>query len=65
MTWTLAGGQQVNQAWNTAVSTSGTRVTARNVSYNGALGVGASTTFGFLGSWSGSNPVPALTCTAT
>ncbi|MFI7574789.1 lytic polysaccharide monooxygenase [Micromonospora sp. NPDC049497] len=65
VTWTLAGGQQVTSAWNAAVSTSGTRVTARNMSYNGALGAGASTTFGFLGSWSGTNPVPTLTCTAT
>jgi hypothetical protein len=37
----------------------------RNVSYNGGLGAGASTTFGFLGSWNGTNNVPALSCTAS
>jgi mannan endo-1,4-beta-mannosidase len=35
------------------------------VSYNGSLAAGASTTFGFLGSWNGTNSVPALTCTAS
>jgi mannan endo-1,4-beta-mannosidase len=35
------------------------------VSYNGGLGAGASTTFGFLGSWNGTNNVPALSCTAS
>nr|WP_238161745.1 lytic polysaccharide monooxygenase [Micromonospora endolithica] len=65
VTWLLADGQQVNQAWNATVSTSGSRVVARNVAYNGSLGARASTTFGFLGSSGGSNPVPQLTCTAT
>ncbi|WP_432051037.1 cellulase family glycosylhydrolase [Verrucosispora sp. NA02020] len=63
--WTLAGGQSVSQSWNATVTSSGTTVTARNVSYNGQLGAGASTSFGFLGSWSGSNPAPAVTCTAS
>jgi hypothetical protein len=40
-------------------------VTGRNVSYNGALAAGGTTSFGFLGSWNGSNPVPDLTCTAS
>jgi mannan endo-1,4-beta-mannosidase len=39
--------------------------TARNVSYNGRLGVGASTTFGFLGSWNGTNSAPAVSCAAS
>jgi len=41
-------------------------VTVTNAGYNGALGAGASTTFGFLGSLtSTSNPVPSpITCTA-
>ena len=65
VTWTYANGQQVTQAWNATISTSGSTVTARNVDYNGALAAGATATFGFLGSWNGSNPVPATTCTAT
>jgi mannan endo-1,4-beta-mannosidase len=63
--WTYANGQTVSQAWNANVTSSGSAVTAKNVSYNGKLGAGASTTFGFLGSWTGSNSVPAVTCTAS
>ena len=63
--WTFANGQQVASAWNATVTSSGAAVTATNVNYNGALGAGASTGFGFTGSWNASNAVPALTCTAT
>jgi hypothetical protein len=39
-------------------------VTARNVTYNGVLAPGGSTSFGFLASWNNSsNAVPAVTCT--
>ncbi|MFG2055234.1 cellulase family glycosylhydrolase [Micromonospora sp. NPDC048930] len=63
--WTFANGQTVTQSWNATISSSGSTYTARNVDYNGRLGAGASTTFGFLGSWTGSNAVPAVTCTAS
>ncbi|MGN9776604.1 cellulose binding domain-containing protein [Micromonospora sp. H33] len=63
VSWTFANGQQVTQAWNATVSRSGDTVVARNVDYNGNLGAGASTTFGFTGSWNGSNPVPVVACT--
>ncbi|GAA4730999.1 cellulase family glycosylhydrolase [Phytohabitans rumicis] len=65
VTWTFANGQAVSQAWNATVTSSGASVTARNVSYNGSLGAGASTTFGFIGSWNGTNGVPTLSCSAT
>jgi chitin-binding protein len=65
VSWTFANGQQVSQVWNATVSSSGATVTARNVSYNGSLGAGASTSFGFIGSWNGTNSVPTPTCTAT
>jgi mannan endo-1,4-beta-mannosidase len=65
VTWTFANGQTVNQAWSATVTSSGSSVTARNMSYNGALGGGASTGFGFIGSWNGSNGAPALSCTAS
>nr|MDT0657725.1 cellulose-binding domain-containing protein [Micromonospora sp. DSM 115978] len=58
LTWTFASGQRVTQPWNSTVSQSGDQVTARNVSYNGNIATGASTSFGFNGSWTGSNPVP-------
>ena len=54
--WTYANGQTVSQSWNATLSSSGSTVTARNVDYNGRLGAGASTAFGFLGSGNGSNP---------
>jgi lysophospholipase L1-like esterase len=57
--WTLAAGQGVTQAWNAGVTVTGTAATATNVSHNGAIASGASVSFGFTGSWSGSNPVPS------
>jgi mannan endo-1,4-beta-mannosidase len=58
LTW--ANGQTVSQAWNATVTTSGTTTMARNASYNGSLGAGAATTFGFIGS--GTAGTPTLTC---
>ncbi|HZB28703.1 MAG TPA: cellulase family glycosylhydrolase [Streptosporangiaceae bacterium] len=62
--WAYQGGQTVTQAWNATMTSSGSAVTARNVSYNGGLAAGAGTTFGFLGTWNGTNGVPALSCSA-
>lgn len=63
-TFTFTGGQQLSQAWNTAYTQSGSTVTARNVTYNGALAPGGSASFGFLASWNNTtNPVPAASCT--
>nr|WP_239140327.1 glycoside hydrolase family 9 protein [Plantactinospora endophytica] len=60
--WTLAfaftAGQRITQAWSATVSQSGTAVTATNLSYNGTLAPGASTSFGFNGTHTGSNPRP-------
>jgi cellulase/cellobiase CelA1 len=64
VTFTFANGQQVSQSWNTTLTQAGAVVTARNVSYNGGLAAGASTTFGFLASWNNTtNAVPAVSCT--
>jgi mannan endo-1,4-beta-mannosidase len=65
VTWAFANGQSVNQAWGATVTSSGSSVSARNMAYNGSLGAGASTTFGFIGSWNGTNSSPTLSCTAT
>ena len=62
--WTFPSGQTISQSWNATVTGSGASVTATNVSYNGALGAGASTTFGFIGAYAGTNTNPAPTCTA-
>lgn len=65
VTLTFANGQRVNQTWNAVMTSNGSAVAARNETYNGALAASASTTFGRLGSWTGSNTPPAVTCTAT
>ena len=59
LTWTFAAGQAVTQAWNATVSQSGTAVTARNASYNGSVATNGSVAFGFNGSFTTANPVPA------
>jgi chitodextrinase len=59
LTWTYPGNQQVGaNPWNAQVTQSGSAVTARNLAYNGNLAPNASTSFGFNGSFSGSNPAP-------
>jgi lysophospholipase L1-like esterase len=63
--WRYAGGQTITQAWNATVAGTGPAVTAHDAGYNAALGAGATTEFGFLGTAPGANEVPALTCTAT
>jgi alpha/beta superfamily hydrolase len=60
--WTLGAGQTINQVWNGVLSSSGTSVSVRNVSYNGSLQASASTTFGFIGG--GTPGTPTLTCTS-
>ncbi|MGB2568983.1 cellulose binding domain-containing protein [Micromonospora citrea] len=71
LTWTYSAGQTVTQAWNTTLTQSGAAVTARNVSYNGAIATNGTTSFGFNGSWTGSNPAPTsfalngVACTGT
>ncbi|WP_344131223.1 cellulose binding domain-containing protein, partial [Luedemannella flava] len=59
---TFANGQTVTQVWNGVASGTSSPVTVRNASYNGTLGAGASTTFGFLGTWNGTNSAPTVTC---
>ncbi|GAA1805962.1 hypothetical protein GCM10009682_29760 [Luedemannella flava] len=58
LVWSFASGQTITQAWNATVTQSGAQVTAKNVSYNGSLATNASTSFGFNGAWTSSNPVP-------
>ena len=58
LAWSFGAGQTVTQAWNATVDQIGASVTAANASWNGNLASGASTSFGFNGSWTGGNPVP-------
>jgi hypothetical protein len=62
--WTFPGNQAIEQLWNGNSSQSSTNVTVTNASYNGQLAPGASTTVGFLATYSGSNTAPSsVSCT--
>ncbi|WP_250032639.1 non-reducing end alpha-L-arabinofuranosidase family hydrolase [Paractinoplanes maris] len=69
LTWSYGAGQRVTQAWNATVTQNGSAVTATNAGYNGSVATGGTVSFGFNGSWTGSNPAPAgfalngVTCT--
>lgn len=61
--------QKVGQGWNATWTQVGQNVTATNLSYNGSLAAGASTSNGFNGTFNTSNPIPTsfslngVTCT--
>ncbi len=65
VTWSFGGNQTVSNMWNAGYTQSGASVTAANMSYNGALAAGGNTSFGFGATYSGTNAVPTLTCTAS
>jgi cellulase/cellobiase CelA1 len=57
--WAFTAGQTVTQAWSARVTQSGTAVTATGESWSTSIAPGASLSFGFNGTHSGSNPRPA------
>ena len=61
--FTFPNGQTITQIWGGRLTQSGAQVTVGNVDYNGALAPSGSATFGFIGSWTGANTVPTVTCT--
>ncbi|BBC31653.1 Cellulose binding domain protein [Streptomyces graminofaciens] len=69
--WSFPNGQAVSQIWNADFTQSGSSVTAKNVNWNGNVAAGSSVSFGFTGSWSGTNGKPAAfklgdqSCTVT
>jgi alpha-L-fucosidase 2 len=66
VSWTFPNGQAITQMWGGTPVQNGSAVTVTNASYNGALAAGASTTFGFIGSATGTNNPPTnLLCTPT
>ncbi|MFV2084851.1 cellulose binding domain-containing protein [Micromonospora sp. LOL_021] len=58
LAWTFPSGQRVTHAWNATVATSGSQVTATNMSYNATIATNATVSFGFNGAWSASNTAP-------
>ncbi|MEV4561353.1 glycoside hydrolase family 9 protein [Kitasatospora sp. NPDC049285] len=56
--WAFAGDQRVSNAWNATVGQSGNAVTARDAGWNGTVTPGASASFGFQATYSGTNAAP-------
>jgi hypothetical protein len=56
--WTFPNAQTVSQTWNAESTQSGATVTAKNVGWNANVAAGSSVSFGFTGSWSGTNGKP-------
>jgi hypothetical protein len=65
VTLTFADGQRITQLWNARTAATASPYAIGNESYNNAIGAGGTATFGFLGSWTGTNANPTLTCTRT
>ncbi|GEK22646.1 DUF6055 domain-containing protein [Cellulomonas xylanilytica] len=67
VSWALPQGAQVTSAWNARLGTSGSNVTAENMSYNGSLRDGDTATFGFHQTGPGDSglQVPQVTCART
>jgi hypothetical protein len=62
--WTWPGNQVITGVWRASLSQSWHSVTAGNLSYDGTLAKGASTTFGFNVSYTGTNAAPtSFSCT--
>ena len=59
--WTWPGTQQVTNSWGATVKQNGTSVVAADAGWNGRVGPGGSTNFGFQAT--GSGAPPTLTCT--
>jgi len=56
--FTLPGGQSITSSWSATVTGTSGAITARNLSYNGSIPAGGSTSFGFQGTYSGSFAAP-------
>ncbi|MFB9235858.1 cellulose binding domain-containing protein [Plantactinospora siamensis] len=64
VSWSFPNGQQVTSLWNGTYTQTGATVTVRDAGYNGPLAAGASTSFGFTGTWTTGNAVPTtVSCT--
>ncbi|OKK04955.1 endo-1,4-beta-xylanase [Streptomyces sp. CB03234] len=59
--WDFGAGQRLTHVWNATCRQEGTRVTCSPAPWNGSVPPGGSVSFGFNGTWSGSNPIPAVT----
>ncbi|MET0136134.1 MAG: protein kinase [Kibdelosporangium sp.] len=63
VSWTLPGGQEINNLWDGTLSRDGSVVRVEPASYNKA--VDSTTSFGFIANTRGPNPVkPSVQCTS-
>jgi hypothetical protein len=66
--WTVGyswpGSQTISQIWSASETQSGAAVSISNLSYDGAIPAGGSTTFGLLGTGTAPSSLSNLTCTA-
>jgi aryl-phospho-beta-D-glucosidase BglC (GH1 family)/predicted heme/steroid binding protein len=71
LAWTFPNGQRITQIWNANHTSSGDQVTAKSLGYNKSIPTNGSQSFGFNGSWSGTNGIPTsfklngVVCTGT
>jgi lysophospholipase L1-like esterase len=65
VTLTFANGQRITQVWNAGTTSTASPYTITNESYNNVIPPNGTTSFGFLGSWSGTNTNPTATCSRT
>jgi endo-1,4-beta-xylanase len=59
LSFTFPGDQKITNAWNATVTQTGTSVIAKGLSYNSTIGPGASTSFGFQGTWTSNDTSPS------
>jgi hypothetical protein len=57
--FSFANGQQITQLWNASYTQTGAAVTAKNLAWNASIPPGGSASFGFIGTWTGSNVKPS------
>lgn len=59
LNWEMADGQSVRHSWNATVTMTDDQATARNSRYNGSIATNGTASFGFIGAWRTTNPVPS------
>lgn len=59
LVWTFPNGQRITQIWSATATNSGDTYTAKNVDYNAKIATNGSVSFGFNGSWTTTNGIPA------
>jgi len=62
---TLPAGGSVQSGWSGTYAQSGTALTVSHAAWNGLLGAGASTTYGWVGSGSAPSSSTSVSCTAS